>query len=437
MITQEEYVTRQSRLLAKCLPNSILIIRSASELTRSRDTEFPFRQDSDFFYLTGFNEPDSWLILSNRNDTDAPFRAMSVRPTDRHAEIWHGRRLGVDRAQESFMLDMCFSNDDLPEALLTLVDGHEHVYLSLGHHPQSDELVPDVVAQLKASRTAVAPTAFIDWQPIVHEMRLFKSCAEIAIMKQAAKISVEAHKRAMTASQPGKFEYQLAADMHHTFASQGALAPAYNTIVGSGENACILHYTENRDAMKDGDLVLIDAGAELDGYASDITRTFPINGTFSKAQKALYELVLQSQESALSLLVAGNTINDANEEVVEILTTGLVELGILSGEVNQLIADKAYRRFYMHGLGHWLGLDVHDVGDYKSQGKDRPLQPGMVLTVEPGLYIPDEEDIPDEYRGIGIRIEDNIVITANGNDIITEDAPKTIAAIESLMQGSE
>jgi len=437
MITQEEYLTRQSRLLANCQPNSIVVIRGASELTRSRDTEFPFRQDSDFFYLTGFNEPDSWLILSNRNEGEAAFRAMSVRPTDKQAEVWHGRRLGVDKAQEFFMLDMCFANDDLPEALLTLADGHDNLYFTFGHHQESDDIIQHVIAQLKASRTASAPATIVDWQPIVHEMRLFKSCAEIAIMKQAAKISVEAHKRAMSAASPGVYEYQLAADIHHTFATNGALSPAYNTIVGSGVNACILHYTENADATRDGDLVLIDAGAELDGYASDITRTFPVNGKFNKAQKALYELVLHSQERALSLLVAGSTINSANEEVIDILTEGLVELGILSGEVNQLIADKAYRRFYMHGLGHWLGLDVHDVGDYKTEDKDRPLQPGMVLTVEPGLYIPDEDDIPAAYRGIGIRIEDNIVITAKGNDVITQDAPKTVEDIERFMQGGK
>ena len=434
MINQEEFITRQKRLLNQCKPNSLVVIRGASEVTRSRDTEYVFRQDSDFFYLTGFTEPDSWLILSNLGDDDEPiFRAMAVRPSDKTQEIWHGRRLGVEQAEQHFMLDMCCSTEEVSEALLAIMDGHENLYWSMGHHKESDALLTEVVAQLKASRTAHAPDVVVDWQPLVHEMRLFKSCSEVAVMKQAAAMSCEAHRRAMTFSQPGCSEYQLAAEIHHAFAMNGALAPAYNTIVGSGVNACILHYTENQDEVKDGDMVLIDAGAEYLGYAADITRTFPANGKFSEAQKALYNLVLDAQLEALELLLPGGTISEANKSVVQILTQGLIDLGILNGERDKLIADEAHRRFYMHGLGHWLGLDVHDVGDYKCDDEERPLKPGMVLTVEPGLYVPDEDDIPEAYRGIGIRIEDNILITAKGHDVLTAAVPKMVDDIETLM----
>lgn len=445
-MTFDLFIRRQLALLKQCLPNSVLVVRGASEVTRSRDTEFPFRQDSDFFYLTGFNEPDSWLLLSNKPSlvekaqadmssvaSESAFRAMAVRPSDPEQEIWHGRRLGIDNALASFALDTCCASDEVDEAITTLLDGHENLYFCFGHHHESDELIQHVLSHLKSSRNATAPSAIIDWQPIVHEMRLFKSSEELDVMQRAADISCEAHIKAMLFATPGCFEYQLAAEIHHTFAMHGAASPAYNTIVGAGENACILHYTENGDAIEEGALVLIDAGAELNGYAADITRTFPVNGVFSAPQRELYELVLSSQLAALDCLKPKTTIQQANHIVVEILTQGLIELGILKGGSSELIANKAYRRFYMHGLGHWLGLDVHDVGEYKIENKDRQLAPGMVLTVEPGLYIPNEPDIPACYRGIGIRIEDNIVITETGNRVLTANVPKHIDDIERIM----
>ncbi len=426
-----EIKQRQHRLLSQCKANSIVVIRSASELTRSRDTEFPFRQDSDFFYLTGFNEPDSWLILSNQ--TSDCLRAMAVRPSDPEKEIWHGRRLGLSGAEQAFELDACFSVEDIEDALVTLLDKHEHVYWSLGHHSECDSLLNNALSTLKASRTAQAPHTIIDWQPLVHQMRLIKSNEELQLMQYAADVSCAAHKRAMQFACSGCYEYQLAAEIHHEFAMNGAYAPAYNTIVGAGDNACILHYTENSDVISDGKLVLIDAGAEYQGYAADITRTFPVNGIFSTPQKALYQWVLDAQYHAIEHLVAGSSIVQVNNEVIEILTQGLVDLSILSGDVGSLIKDKAYRRFYMHGLGHWLGLDVHDVGKYKENGQDIALKAGMVLTVEPGLYIPNELDIPEAYRGIGIRIEDNILITDEGNKVLTANVPKTVEDIEALM----
>lgn len=435
-VTQKEYIQRQHTFLDQCEPNSILVIRSGSETPRSRDTDYPFRQDSDFYYLTGFNEPDSWLILSNRTSNHGEvYRAMAVRPSDPEQEIWHGRRLGVEQAEQQFELDMCFANSEIDNGLLALLDGHEHLYWSLSHHVESDELIQSVINQLKASRTAQAPERIIDWQPKLHAMRLIKSEAEIAVMQKAADISCEAHKRAMIAAKSMDFEYQLAAEIHHTFAMHGASAPAYNSIVGSGDNACILHYTENTHELTHGDLVLIDAGAEFQGYAADITRTFPISGVFSEAQGNLYNIVLDAQAAALDVLGPRRTLGQAGDVAIEVLTQGLVDLGILQGDVDALISEKAYRRFYMHGLGHWLGLDVHDVGVYKIEGKDRPLLAGMVLTVEPGLYVPNEPDIPKAYRGIGIRIEDNIVITEDGHHIFTDKVPKSVAAIEALMAG--
>lgn len=431
----EQHLSRQTALLAQLKPNSIVVIRGASEITRSNDTHFPFRQDSDFFYLTGFNEPDSWLILSNRSDDESgsAFRAMAVRPSNKQQEIWHGRRLGVEQAKTRFELDECIEVDELPEALFSMLKGHENLYACLGHHPEADIIIQQVISRLRAAKDTAPPACIVDWQPLVHEMRLFKSDAEMVLLRKAIELSMAGHKRAMQFAKPGVFEYQFASEIHHTFTLGGAHAPAYGTIVGAGENACILHYTENTDVVGEDSLVLIDAGAEYQGYAGDITRTFPASGKFNDVQKAIYNLVLEAQLVALEHLQPGKLIPKANEAVVKTLTQGLVKLGLLEGDVDLLIEEKAYRRFYMHGLGHWLGLDVHDVGLYKINGEDRPLEAGMVMTVEPGLYIPNEDDIPKQYRGIGVRIEDNIVITATGHEVLTADLPKTVEGIEALM----
>lgn len=444
-ISLSEFQQRRDRLLAQCEPNSICIIAASSLVTRSNDTEYPFRQNSDFWYLTGFNEPNSFLILSNRalpqnnvvaahvdNETAS---IIFVEPSDEHAEIWHGRRLGVNSAAEKLGTDLALDVDDIDEELVDIIDGHKHIYFSLDAVSRVESTINMALAECRNApkQSKVAPSIVHDIQPILHAMRLVKSDAELSIMQRAADISAMAHVRAMLFSQTGKFEYQLEAEIHHEFAMQGARYPAYGTIVGSGENACILHYTENAGQLTSGHLVLIDAGCELEGYAADITRTFPVNGKFSPAQKQLYQLVLDSQEAALDKLKPGNTISQAMQACVRVIVEGLVNLGVLSGSVEANIQQETWRKYFMHGLGHWLGLDVHDVGIYKINDIDRPLEIGMVMTVEPGLYIPVSASVDDKFKGIGIRIEDDIVISAGGNHIMTSKAPKTVNEIEALM----
>lgn len=435
MISLQEFIARQQRLLAQCEENSVCLVPAAKLVTRSRDTEYVFRQDSDFWYLTGFNEPDTWLLLSNHERYNGSYRAMVCQPKDPDTEIWQGRRLGAEKALAEFDLDEAFELTELDDALLETIEGHDYVYFALGHNEDADARVSSALAALRtAPKENRAPHGLSDIRPILHEMRLFKSACEVAAMQAAAQITCAAYKRAMQFAHPGCYEYQLEAELHHEFAMRGARTPAYGTIVGSGENACILHYTENSAQINDGDLILIDAGAEYLGYAADITRTFPVNGTFSEPQKAIYNLVLKSQEKALAMIGPGVTLPQAMECVVEVITEGLVDLGILTGSVAENLAAKRWQPFFMHGLGHYLGLDVHDVGDYKHDGKDRPLRPGMVITVEPGIYIAADADVPQQYRGIGVRIEDNVVITATGVEVLTADVPKTVADIEALMR---
>ena len=435
MFALQEFVCRQDRVLAQCEANSVCVIPAASLATRSNDTEYVFRQDSDFWYLTGFDEPDAWLLLSNHERHHGRFTAMVVQDKDPTAEIWTGRRLGAEAAIGRFDLDEAYELTDLDMVLLEWLEGHDHVYFAQGHKASADEKVQSTLARLRSQpKQYHTPTVMHDIRPLLHEMRLFKSTTEIAAMRAAAQISSRAHCRAMTFVEPGKFEYQLEAELHHEFAMSGARSPAYGTIVGSGENARILHYTQNSDEIADGDLILIDAGAEYLGYAADITRTFPANGSFSEAQTALYNLVLDAQQKVLDMLAPGVTLPQAMEVASEIICTGLVELGILSGSLADNLENNRWQRFFMHGIGHYLGLDVHDAGSYKEGGEARVLKPGMVITVEPGVYIPCESDIPDAYQGIGIRIEDNVVITATGIDILTDDVPKTIEGIEALMR---
>lgn len=438
MIANECYVARRQQLLARLKPNSVCVIPGASLVTRSRDTEYTFRQDSDFWYLTGFDEPDAWLVLSNSEDYDDVYSLLACQPKDELAEIWQGRRVGPERALEQFEVDDTCSNGDIEFALTEMLNGHANVYFALDHNDAAEALVLEVLSQLRKApkQSKNAPRNVMDIRPHLHEMRLFKSPEELSVMRDAAEISARAHCRAMRAVHHAQFEYQLEAEILHEFAFSGARDAAYSTIVGSGENACILHYTENSDALKAGDLVLIDAGAELYGYAADITRTFPVNGAFSQPQAQLYQLVLDSQLAALSVLKPGARIEQAMEACLQVLVTGLVELKILKGEVEDLIKDKAYQPFFMHGLGHWLGLDVHDVGDYKRSDQDRLLKPGMVMTVEPGLYFSPDAQVPEQYKGIGIRIEDDIVITEAGHEVLTGGVPKSIAEIETLMQNA-
>ncbi|WP_405423352.1 Xaa-Pro aminopeptidase [Pantoea stewartii] len=434
MISLETFQQRRQALLAKMVPGSAALIFAAPEVTRSNDSEYPFRQNSDFWYFTGFNEPEALLVLI-KSDENHNHSVLFNRVRDLTAEIWFGRRLGQEAAPAKLGVDRALPWNDIGEQLHLLLNGLDEVYHAQGLYPDADKLVFSALDKLRRGfrQNLSAPASLTDWRPWVHEMRLFKSPEEIAILRRAGEISALAHTRAMQACRPGLYEYHLEGEIHHEFNRHGARFPSYNTIVGSGENGCILHYTENECELRDGDLVLIDAGCEWQGYAGDITRTFPVNGKFSPAQRAVYNIVLKSLETALSRFRPGVSIREVNDEVVHIMVTGLVELGVLQGEVDALIAEDAHRKFFMHGLSHWLGLDVHDVGHYGTPSRDRILEPGMVITIEPGLYIAPDADVPVEYRGIGIRIEDDIVITETGNENLTDSVVKDPDAIEALM----
>ena len=438
MISLETFQQRRQALLAKMAPGSAALIFAAPEVTRSNDTEYPFRQNSDFWYFTGFNEPQALLVLIKSNETHN-HSVLFNRVRDLTAEVWFGRRLGQDAAPAKLAVDRALPWDDIGDQLHLLLNGLDVVYHAQGEYAESDTLVFNALEKLRRGfrQNLSAPATVTDWRPWVHEMRLFKSPDEIEILRRAGKISALAHTRAMEKCRPGMFEYQLEGEILHEFSRHGARFPSYNTIVGSGENGCILHYTENESELRDGDLVLIDAGCEFHGYAGDITRTFPVNGKFSQPQREIYDIVLASLYTALSLFRPGISIREVNDEVVRIMITGLVELGVLQGDVDALIAEDAHRQFYMHGLSHWMGLDVHDVGHYGTPSRDRILEPGMVLTIEPGLYIAPDADVPAEYRGIGIRIEDDIVITETGNENLTDSVVKDPEAIEALMAAAQ
>lgn len=434
MISLDTFQQRRQALLAKMAPGSAALIFAAPEVTRSNDSEYPFRQNSDFLYFTGFNEPQALLVLIKSDETHN-HSVLFNRVRDLTAEIWFGRRLGQDAAPEKLGVDRALPWDDIDQQLHLLLNGLDVVYHAQGEYAAADALVFAALGKLRRGfrQNLSAPATLTDWRPWVHEMRLFKGPEEIDILRRAGKISALAHTRAMQACRPGLFEYQLEGEIHYVFNQHGARFPSYNTIVGSGENGCILHYTENESELRDGDLVLIDAGCELHGYAGDITRTFPVNGRFTAPQRAIYDIVLASLYKALALFRPGVSIREVNEEVVRIMIAGLVELGILQDEVETLFAEEAHRPFFMHGLSHWLGLDVHDVGHYGTASRDRILEPGMVLTVEPGLYIAPDADVPAEYRGIGIRIEDDILITETGNENLTDSVVKDADDIEALM----
>jgi Xaa-Pro aminopeptidase len=413
---------------------SVAILPAAPERTRNRDVEYPYRQDSDFYYLCGFPEPEAVAVFTpGRKHGEY---TLFCRERDPDKETWHGRRAGLDGAIEAYGADDAFPITDIDEILPGLIEGTDRVYYGMGLNAEFDQRLMGWINQIREHSRggAHAPGEFVALDHVLHEMRLFKSRGEIAQMRRAARISVQAHIRAMQSCQPGMWEYQLEAEILHTFHQHGARSPAYPSIVGGGENGCVLHYIDNCDQLKDGDLVLIDAGAELDHYASDITRTFPVNGRFTSAQADLYEVVLEAQKDAFAQVKAGNHWDDPHMAAVKAITRGLLRLGLLKGTVAKLIKEEAYRRFYMHRTGHWLGMDVHDVGEYKIDDQWRLLEPGMVLTIEPGLYIPgDSRGVAKRWRGIGIRIEDDVVVTQKGPDILTAKAPKEIAEIEALM----
>jgi len=434
-ITKQEFARRRKALMEQMESNSIAIVPAATEKVRNRDAAFAYRQDSDFYYLSGFDEPEAVLVL-------IPGRAQAeyvlfCRERDREREIWDGYRAGPEGACERFGADDAFPISDIDDILPGLLEGRERVYYSMGRDQQFDQQVMSWVNSIRerVRSGATPPGEFLNLDHFLHDLRLFKSAAEIRLMREAAAISAHAHCRAMQSCEPGMYEYQLEAELQHHFIHSGARFAAYNSIIGSGNNACILHYVDNNRQMKAGELVLIDAGCELDNYASDITRTFPVSGTFSTEQKAIYELVLAAQQAAIECAVVGNHWNEPHEVSVKVITEGLVKLGLLKGEVSELIQSEAYKRFYMHRIGHWLGMDVHDVGDYKIDGQWRQLEPGMVMTVEPGIYIaPDDDSVAKKWRGIGVRIEDDVVITKDGCDVLSAGVPKTVAEIEALMR---
>ncbi|RKF18671.1 Xaa-Pro aminopeptidase [Alginatibacterium sediminis] len=427
------FAQRREQLLAQMSENSAAVFFAAQEKTRSRDTEYSFRQDSDFYYFTGFTEPDACLILI-KTATDQR-SVIFNRAKDKLQEIWHGFRLGQEAAPKALGLDLSIAFEDIEQHLHLQLDGLDKVYTAQGRYPDCDVHLNSAIDKLRNGLRQGwnAPAQTEDWRPLVDEMRLVKSAAEIELMAQAGEISAQGHIRAMRDCKPGMLEFQLEANILHEFSKQGARFASYNTIVGGGANACCLHYTENNCLLESGDLVLIDAGAEYQYYAGDITRTLPVNGKFSPEQAKLYQIVLNAEEAAIAMLKPGVSIAQANRVALEIMVTGMVELGIMHGDVDMLIEEEAYKEFYMHGLGHWIGIDVHDVGDYQDAKRTRPLQAGNVITIEPGLYIASDANVPAAYQGMGIRIEDDILITQDGHRNLTASAPKSIADIETLM----
>ena len=434
-IPKTEYARRRKALMAQMEPNSIAILPAAPVYIRNRDVEHIYRQDSDFQYLTGFPEPEAVLAL-------IPGRAhgefvLFCRERNAERELWDGLRAGQDGAIAQFGADDAFPIGDIDDILPGLIEGRERVYYALGANPEFDRHLMEWinVIRSKANQGAQPPNEFVALDHLLHDMRLYKSAAEVKVMKAAAEISARAHVRAMQASRAGLYEYHLEAELDYEFRKGGAKMAAYGSIVAAGRNACILHYRENDAVLKDGDLVLIDAGCEIDCYASDITRTFPVSGRFSAEQKVIYELVLKAQQAAFDVIAPGRHWNEAHEATLQVIVSGLIDLGLLTGSLEEQLASEGYKAYYMHRAGHWLGMDVHDVGDYKVGGEWRELEVGMALTVEPGIYIPaNDERVARKWRGIGIRIEDDVIVTKAGCEILSGGVPKQIAEIEALMR---
>jgi Xaa-Pro aminopeptidase len=412
---------------------SVAIIPAAREATRSNDTQYRYRQDSDFLYLTGFEEPGSIAIIApNREHKYTLF----VRPRDPEREIWDGKRAGVEGAKSEFGAEEAFPIAEFDEKLHEILDGANVLYYRLGVNADLDDTIIRQISRMRAlNRKPIhPPRTIIDPATIVHEMRVLKSAEEIELMQRAADIAAEAHVEAMKSVRAGMNEFEVEAMLEHYFRRQGASGPAYTSIIGAGANATVLHYISNNGELRDGELLLIDAGAEYKGYASDITRTFPINGRFTKAQREIYDLVLETQMACVEMVRPGTTHDELKSHSVELLTEGMVRLGLLKGDPKELIKEKKHEQFYMHGLGHMLGIDVHDVGVYYYEQQSRALEPGVVMTVEPGLYIsPATKDIPEQYLGIGVRIEDDVLCTTNGPRVLTNKVPKNADEIEAVM----
>ena len=430
---RRERARRRKNLMSAIGKGSIAIIPSAPIKLRSKDTDYKYRQDSDFYYLTGFDEPESVAVLiSGRRAAEY---IIFCRENDKLMETWNGRRLGVDKAPEALDADDAFPIDDIDEILPGLLEGRERVYYSMGRETLFDNRIIGWINQLKAKSGSGAsvPSEFISLDFHLHDMRLIKSRSELTALRRAAKISAAGHTAAMRACKPGAMEYELEAELISSYRRAGA-EHSFLPIVGGGANGCILHYTENCDELQDGQMVLVDSGAEWQCYAGDITRTYPVNGVFSDAQREVYEIVLEANKAAIKKVVAGNHWNDPHDAAVRVITRGLLSIGVLKGDYKKLIKEEAHRPYFMHRTGHWLGIDVHDVGDYKIDDKWRLLESGMVLTIEPGIYLAATKTIPKQYRDIGIRVEDDVAVTADGPEVLTGTVVKEIDEIEALMQ---
>ncbi len=431
---QKEFTRRRKQFLNMIGEGNIAAIASSSIVQRNSDVEYPFRQNSDFFYLSGFDEPEAVIVFVPGREQGEYI--LFCRESDEKVALWVGANIGLEGAVNAYGADDAFPIDDIDDILPGLLENKNRLYFPMGANPSFDQQLMDWSQEVRSrARTGItAPAEFISSDHLLHEMRLLKSAHEIKLMKKAAKLSIDAHIKAMSCAKPGMFEYQVGAAMTYHFTANGAQLEAYPAIVGGGKNGCVLHYTNNNAVLNNGELLLIDAACEWEKYASDITRTFPINGVFSDVQRALYQVVLDAQYAAIEKVQPGHHWNAPHEAAVEVLTKGLVKLGLLKGRVATLIKKEAYKAYYMHRTGHWLGMDVHDVGDYKVENEWRELEAGMVLTIEPGLYIsPNATEVDEKWRGIGIRIEDNVLVTKTGHEVLTDRAPKEISDIEALM----
>jgi Xaa-Pro aminopeptidase len=436
MIDSEVFRARRDAYLARLGPNACAVVSSLPERLRNGDSDHVFRQSSDVVYLTGFEEPECTLVL--RPGTDQPV-IMFVRPRDPDMETWHGRRAGLEGAKQHFGAHEAFDCAQLEAQLWQLIANFEEVHYAVGIDDHMDQVVTRAIARLRRSekKGKRPPLAIIDPRVALHELRLHKQPEELAMLRTACDIASQAHQEAMKLGRPGVFEYELEAIINYTFRKNGGAGPGYNTIVGSGDNATILHYIENNRAIAEGDLVLVDAGCEYQHYTSDITRTFPASGRFSQPQRRVYERVLAVQKSAIAMVRPGVTLDAIHDHCIRGLTEAMIELGLLSGSVDERVADGSFRAYYMHGTSHWLGMDVHDAGAYTRGGSARPLEPGMVITVEPGLYIAASADsAPAELRGIGVRIEDDVAVTVDGCEVLTASCPKEIADLERICSTS-
>ncbi|BBL35746.1 Xaa-Pro aminopeptidase [Nitrosomonas stercoris] len=435
MIPIQTYVDRRQRLLSH-IGQGVAVIATAPEYYRNRDANYPYRYDSYFYYLTGFQEPGAVLVLVANEDKKSSQQILFCRDKDSEHEIWNGFRYGPEAAREIFGFDLAYSIAQLDEEAGKLLANQPTVFHALGHDVAWDQRIIGWINHVrKQVRAGVsAPAEIRDIRYFLDEMRLIKDEHELAIMRKAANISAQAHKRAMQATGPDKYEYEIEAELLYEFRRQGAQAPAYTSIVAGGANACVLHYVQNDAQLRAGDLLLIDAACELHGYASDITRTFPVSGTFSAAQKDIYQLVLDAQHAAIEAVCPGNNWDMPHQAALRILVEGFIDLKLCHGSIDSVLETEAYKQFYMHRTGHWLGLDVHDAGEYKQAGQWRALVPGMTLTVEPGCYIRPAENVPEHFWNTGIRIEDDVAVTTTGCEVLTHSVPKKITEIEEWMQ---